>query len=113
MGVPYRITDRFYIAAALTIEAGSTFEVGQGVKIVVREENGSLTTVGTPEAPVTFTGVNEVADGYWMGIQFESNSPNNSLSNTVFTYAGSDAFTGAPEIARSAVRGRRRDVVSD
>lgn len=97
MGVPYRITDRFFIAAALTIEAGATFEVGPDVRIVVEEEEGSLTTAGTPEAPVTFTGVNEVAAGYWTGIQFLSNSPNNSLSHTVITYAGSDAWTGATE----------------
>src|SRR5690606_21884971 len=52
--VPYWIVTRFFVAAALTIEAGVTLRFPQAEGVIV-EDTGSLTVSGTAAAPVTFS----------------------------------------------------------
>jgi hypothetical protein len=96
LGVPYRVRTRFYVEAALTLEAGVTLSYTQGVSTIIEEE-GSITANGTSDDPVVFTGENEVATGYWQGLRFKSNDAANDLTYTTISYAGSDGFTGNVE----------------
>ncbi len=90
--VPYRVTVRTFVRAPLVIEAGTALEFAQGAHLVVTEE-GSLNAVGTPAAPITFSGAQAVA-GYWKGLQFGTVSVSNVLSHVLVQHAGSDAWFG-------------------
>jgi hypothetical protein len=94
--VSYVVTERFFIEAALTINAGVTILFPQERGVIVKE-TGSITTVGTASAPVTLRGKNEIATGYWKGINIESNSANNKLTHTTITNAGVKTWTGDTE----------------
>lgn len=90
LDAPYfmSITSAYSIQAALTLEAGVslTFNSGSGLDV---ETSGSLKAIGTSNAPIIFTGLEE-AQGYWQGIEFyRSNSNNNILEHTVVEYGGS------------------------
>jgi hypothetical protein len=90
--VPYRVTVRTFVRAPLVIEAGTAMEFAQGAHLVVTEE-GSLSAVGTPASPITFSGAQAVA-GYWKGLQFGTVSVSNVLSNVLVEHAGSEAWFG-------------------
>lgn len=94
LGVPYVILDRFYVEAALTIEAGTVLEGAQERGITVRE-GGSLTAVGVAGNEVVFRGQEAVETGFWQGLRFQTNSPANSLTHTIIEHAGSTTWTGA------------------
>lgn len=94
LGTPYVLLDRFYVEAALTIEAGTVLQMAQDRGIIVRE-GGSLTADGTSTDPIVFRGQNEVDTGFWQGIRFQTNSPSNSLTHTTIAHAGSTTWTGA------------------
>lgn len=93
-GVPYWVMDRLNVEATLTIEAGVNIRFAQDRGMIV-DAAGSLTTNGTAAAPVNFSGQNAVATGYWQGIRFESNNPQNVLNFTTIAHAGSTRWTGA------------------
>lgn len=95
-GVPYFVDDRFSVDANLTIEAGVTLRFAQARGVII-DDKGSLTVAGTAAAPVTFAGVNEVATGYWQGVQIQSNNPKNTLSHVRILHAGSTGWNGDPE----------------
>ena len=95
-GVPYNVMDRFFVEAALTIDAGVVLRFSQGHEMIVTDK-GSLTVNGTAAKPVTFKGQNEIATGYWKGIQIQSNSDKNVIAFATIAHAGSNTFTGAPE----------------
>lgn len=90
--VPYRVTVRTFVEAALVIEAGTALEFSQGANLVVTD-GGSLSAVGTMEAPITFSGAEALA-AYWKGLQFNTVSANNELSHVLLEHAGSDAWFG-------------------
>lgn len=96
LGVPYDMTDRSFVEAAIEIDPGVTLEFGQDVQWVVREA-GSLTANGTSEQQVTLAGANAVDTGYWSGVRFESNSPANALAFTTISHTGSAMWTGDAE----------------
>lgn len=93
LGAPYMIQNRIYVDAALTIDAGTVVEGAQGVSMIMRD--GTLTVNGEEAEPVTFRGQNEIEDGYWQGLRFETNSAENVLSYANLLHAGSDEWTGA------------------
>jgi hypothetical protein len=86
LGAPY-IVGKHNIRASAIIEAGSTliFRAGGGFRI--DSGTGSLTAIGTSDAPITFTGKQQVP-GYWKGIEFFTKSVSNRLDNTIVEYAG-------------------------
>ncbi len=94
LGVPYEITDRFYVNADLILEAGVVLEFAQDKELIV--EGGSLTANGTSNDPVVLTGVNAVTP-YWKGIEIETNSASNALSHTLIENTGSTLWTGDAE----------------
>src|SRR5699024_825446 len=72
IGVPYRITDRTFVKAKLTLEAGVTVEFSEGSSLRVKADNGGLQTQGEEGAEVVFRGV-EPVQAYWQGISIETN----------------------------------------
>jgi hypothetical protein len=84
--------DTFYVNGYpdpihLAIEAGVTFEFAEG-KGISTENDGSLSAVGTAEAPITFTGVVQ-QPGSWKGVAFWSDSADNLLEHVIIEYGGS------------------------
>lgn len=69
--VPYRIEDRTWIDAALTIAPGAVLEVARGAALHVRE-TGALTAVGTVADPITFRAVEAGTRGAWKGLTVAS-----------------------------------------
>lgn len=85
--VPYRFVENnaYYVQSAMTIEEGATLEFASGSALRLGEQStdcslstASLMAVGTEEAPITFRGATE-GSGSWLGIGFNSSSPNNQL----------------------------------
>ena len=95
LSIPWLITERFYVAAPWTIEAGATLEFAQDRPVVI-EEGGTIIAVGTPNEPVVFTGVEPLA-GYWQGIEVETLSAANRLEHAVVEYAGSSGWVGGTD----------------
>lgn len=75
------------VQAALTIEPGTVISMCPGAGINV-EATGSLSAVGTATSPISISGEVNSA-GYWRGINFSSNNPNNQLAYVTIRDAGS------------------------
>src|SRR5690554_4102335 len=73
----------------VTIKPGVTIAFESDASFWVQGE-GSLNAVGTPDKPITFSGVDK-AMGSWGGIFFASNDPKNEIKYAVVEYGG-----GAP-----------------
>lgn len=93
--VPYEIQTRFFIEAALTLEAGVTLSSLDDVEIVVRN-NGILTAIGTTALPVTLTSRTNAPDS-WKGLQINTASNENRFDHVIFENGGSQAWTGGAD----------------
>ena len=78
--VPFRISGNgLNLGKPLTIEAGARVVMGQGTRLSTgggvssSTRQGSVTAVGTAEAPIVFVGEQEVK-GYWTGFTFIRNT---------------------------------------
>lgn len=97
INVPYRFTRvgneaTFHIKSDLTITAGTTIEMDQGIQWKVNTA-GSLKAIGTSEQPIIIKGANATA-GYWKNIHFEFTlSPSNQLKYVQISHAGADPTT--------------------
>ena len=74
---PYRITNTIYIESAVTVSPGASFIFTEYAGMTVNE-NGSLKAVGTEADSIRFRGETSTA-GYWVGLIFASNDPDNIL----------------------------------
>lgn len=93
ISIPYRLAESIsYLASAITIADGATFlgSPKSGIQVMT---TGSLSAVGTASQGITFKGEQNVT-GYWRGIQFRSNNPNNKLTFVTVTNGGSEGFDG-------------------
>jgi len=87
LDAPFRIETNINVSAALEINPGAVLEFDSGHTMSV-DPDGSLASLGTPELPIFFSGV-ELIPGFWGGLRFyNSNQPANELLNTVFQYGG-------------------------
>jgi hypothetical protein len=89
LNVPYRLynSSTYTVNGALTIEAGATLAMSSSSGLTV-SQTGSLTALGTADAPITFRGL-EATPGYWLGIDIVwSNSTANQIANAVIRDAG-------------------------
>jgi hypothetical protein len=94
LDIPYLITDRTFVDAALTVAAGTTIQFLQDASLVV-DQTGSLTAVGTAAAPIVFTAVSgEETAGFWKGIEIGSASTANQMDNVAIRYAGAGTWYG-------------------
>ncbi|NOQ72139.1 MAG: hypothetical protein GQ574_09065 [Crocinitomix sp.] len=75
------------INAALTIPEGVTVVMCPNASIEIME-SGSMNATGSAANPIVFKG-ESVSPGYWRGIRFRSNNPNNNLEYVTVSDAGS------------------------
>jgi|GEM_PF-781101 len=95
LAVPYRMMDRFFVEAPLTIAPGATLEfVANGSMIV--QDGGSLKAIGETEKNITFRST-EKDVVYWKGLQITNQSADNVFEYVTFENGGSQAWTGAPD----------------
>ncbi|HET9953964.1 MAG TPA: hypothetical protein VFQ61_05655 [Polyangiaceae bacterium] len=91
VGIPYQHEGTLQIRKAkVVIDPGVTILMGADAFLDVgwNTNAGTLTAVGTPEAPIVFRGVEEQS-GFWAGILIETNvTTNSSLSNLEIWHAG-------------------------
>jgi len=103
-GVPLFFVQPFYVDAPLTLNEGMELQFDQSQRMYV-EEGGSLASLGTAARPNVFRGANEIADGYWTGLRFDSRSSSNQLTYTSVLHAGVEPWTGNSESAASIYLG--------
>ena len=92
--VPYQLSNRTEsVLGAITIEPGAVIlgQPGSGIQI---NATGSMNAMGTTSNKIIFKGSEDVS-GYWEGLRFLSNNPNNLLENFEVLNAGSEGFDGA------------------
>jgi len=75
---PILFNDYSTIEAAITVNPGANiqFEASAGITI---ENSGSFSAVGTSSEPINLSG-RFASAGYWRGISFRTNNPNNQLN---------------------------------
>lgn len=84
--IDYRACGTIKVNDELIIEPGVSIEMCSGAIIKVLA-NGSLKAEGTSELPISFLGKKK-SPGYWNGIKFYSDSPNNVLNHVVVKHGG-------------------------
>ena len=82
------------------IEEGVTIEFSEHAGLSI-SDGARLIAEGTPEAPITLTGV-EKTQGYWRGILINSDL-SNSISHTTIEYAGSQNLTPTAPLYRGSL----------
>lgn len=94
LGVPYRVLGDIDVeeGADITLAPGTHFVMTADSDIEFGWNSGEVTViaVGTEEAPIRFTGADEVA-GFWPGLTIQSNVLSNSEFNWVEIGHGGDA----------------------
>ncbi len=107
LDVPYRFMEskKYNIKNALNIAAGNTLEFTNGAGFRLGEQasdcadtSGSLNATGTSESPIMFKGVTS-GKGTWLGLGFNSSSPNNKLIYCNISGGGSDEIYNASDFA--------------
>ncbi|MEQ9441250.1 MAG: IPT/TIG domain-containing protein [Cyclobacteriaceae bacterium] len=107
LNVPYRFVEssKYDINQALTISPGSILEFGNGAGFRLGDQSsdcvtttGSLNASGTEENPIIFRGIAE-GKGSWLGIGFNSSSPNNRLIYCEVSGGGSSKLYNAAKFA--------------
>lgn len=90
-GVPFRVTKHVQLEAPVTVTDGAKFVFDQKKGLDVRK-GGRLTVKGTGDAPVTFTGREDLR-GSWKGIRFNtSKAVANVMEHAVVEFAGDSAW---------------------
>lgn len=107
LNVPYRFVEskKYNIKNTLNIDSGNTLEFINGAGFRLGEQasdcadtSGSLNATGTMENPIMFKGVTS-GKGTWLGIGFNSSSPNNKLIYCDISGGGSDGIYNASDFA--------------
>jgi hypothetical protein len=107
LNIPYRFVEskKYNIKNALNIAAGNTLEFSNGAGFRLGEQSsdcantsGSLNATGTINSPITFKGATP-GEGTWLGIGFNSASPNNNLVYCSIIGGGSDRIYNASDFA--------------
>jgi parallel beta-helix repeat protein len=107
IGVPYRFVEskRYNIQNALNIGAGNIleFSTGAGFRLGVQASDcisttGTLNATGTADAHIEFRGVT-AGKGTWLGLGFNSSSPNNKLVYCDISGGGSADLYNASQFA--------------
>jgi hypothetical protein len=93
LSVPYRLGPDLEIAAGgkLVVEAGTTLELEQNVRLETNE--GAISLLGTEDAPVEVLGV-ERRPGYWDALIFESGDSANRVEHAIISHGGSGRSRG-------------------
>lgn len=89
IGAPFLVTGDLRVEAPLSIEAGARLEFDDGTRLLVETE-GSLSAVGTADAPVRLVGSQDTS-GHWYGVSIASTASGNHLRHVQLRNAGADA----------------------
>ena len=81
-----KICSDISVSSQLTVMPGAKLIMCEGSSITI-ENSGYFSAVGTAEKPIIIKGETETA-GFWTGIAFKSNNPNNKLIHTTVKDAG-------------------------
>ena len=95
LSVPYLVTQRVDVVRDLVVAPGTTIEFAMGAYFAI-SERGSLSAVGTADAPIVFTGA-EAVPGFWRGLEFATMSADNQLEQCRVEYGGGEAWSGAAD----------------
>ncbi|MDT7827129.1 IPT/TIG domain-containing protein [Pricia sp. S334] len=107
LNIPYRFVEskKYSIKNTLNIAAGNTLEFTGGAGLRLGEQasdcadtSGALNATGTMDSPITFKGVT-AGKGSWLGIGFNSSSPNNKLVYCNISDGGSSGIYNASDFA--------------
>lgn len=107
INVPYRFVEskKYNINNALGISAGNILEFSTGAGFRLGEQasdcsttTGTLNATGTPSEHIVFRGVT-AGKGTWLGLGFNSSSPNNKLVYCDISGGGSDDLYNASDFA--------------
>ncbi|NMC71680.1 MAG: hypothetical protein GYA57_16655 [Myxococcales bacterium] len=89
LDVPYRVDGRLWPTCHWTIAAGAELVFEQDAEVYL-ESSGTLTAVGTAEAPILFRGLEPTA-GYWDGVElYGSNSVDNRFEYVTISGGGAE-----------------------
>jgi hypothetical protein len=96
----------YVVTGPLTVASGATLSIEPGTHLAFEsgtvlgvEANSVLDADGTSSEPITMTATDgNEQPGWWQGVAFYSDSPNNLLNHVEIEYAGSEA----PESTRQA-----------
>jgi len=94
------------VNATLTIDPEVLIVFADNVGMAV-SSSGAIVAVGTAAQNIVFTGV-EKTDGFWRGIEVESNDATNELTYCTIEYGGSSGFDGANLLANLIIDGAGR-----
>lgn len=94
------------VNATLTIDPDVLIVFASDVGMAV-SSSGALVAVGTASQNIVFTGV-EKTDGFWQGIELESNDASNELTYSTIEYGGSSGFDGANLLSNLIIDGSGR-----
>ncbi len=112
-GVPIEY-ESIFITGALTLSPGMVLRARSNGLFQVSSPRGSLTAIGTPDAPIIFTAT-DPSPGYWQGLSFSTRSTSNQLQHSIVEYGG-DRFgsgnitvspLGAASVTDSIIRHSR------
>lgn len=101
--IDYIVSEDIFVRAHLTIEPSVTIAFKKNTGMFV-EGPGSITSKGTSNGNVIFTGV-EKTPGFWKGLIVNSNGSANLLENTVVEYGGGLNARGMKLAANIALDG--------
>lgn len=98
----YIVSSLVTVRAQLTIEPGVRidFADNQGMTIGT---GGAIVAIGTAAENIIFTGV-EKTNGFWKGLELESNDANNELTYCIIEYGGSSGFDGAGNLSNLIIQ---------
>ncbi len=92
------------VTGDIEIEPGTVIAFGPDASL--RFTTGTLKAVGTDENPIIFRGEEQVS-GFWAGIEMNSNSNDNQLSNVIIRHAGSSRVSCCEDPASLSLRAGR------
>lgn len=107
IGAFYVFPEGAQVRAALTIEPGTSCLFGDGARLVV-EQDGSLFTPTDGDSLSAFMGDTRTS-GFWQGIEFVSDDPDNVLDQVIVQDAGGDDW--APVYLQSGASVTLREVI--
>ncbi len=81
------VCDNITVSSALTIEEGTVISMCASTRIYV-SASGSITAIGTANEPIIIAG-ETATQGFWGGIQIDSNNPNNQFDYVTVRDGGS------------------------
>ena len=89
---PYVMNGITNIKSKVRVNPGAIFQFNAGARLDIEGNNGALIAKGKPDSIIKFLGNQEIA-GYWEGIRFQTNNPENELTYTKISHGGANNYS--------------------